>query len=115
MTPAARVKDAIDILDKVIAAVSLVLIAPILAIAMIAIRLDSPGPAIFRQERVGFRGDIFTIYKLRTMYQREPGKDPRQDAITLDADPRITRIGSFLRKTRIDELPQLINVLRGIS
>ncbi len=102
-----------DILDKVIAAVSLVLIAPILAIAMIAIRLDSPGPAIFRQERVGFRGDIFTIYKLRTMYQREPGKDPRQDAITLDADPRITRIGSFLRKTRIDELPQLINVLRG--
>ena len=102
-----------DMLDKVVALVGLVLIAPILAIAIIAIRLDSPGPAIFRQERVGFRGNTFTIFKLRTMYQRDPGNDVRQDAITLDADPRITKLGSFLRKTRIDELPQLINVLRG--
>ena len=102
-----------DLSDKVLAAVGLVLLSPILAIAIIAIRLDSPGPAIFRQERVGFRGRPFTILKLRTMYHRDQRKDRREDAITVDSDPRVTKVGRFLRKTRIDELPQLINVLRG--
>ncbi len=102
-----------DISDKIIAAVLLVLFLPVLAIAAAAIRFDSPGPAIFRQERVGFRGEVFTILKLRTMYVREVSKDDREDAITRDQDPRITRVGRFMRKTRLDELPQLVNVLRG--
>lgn len=102
-----------DISDKVIAAVCLVILLPVFAIAAVAIRLDSPGPAIFRQERVGFRGEVFTILKLRTMYVREPSENAREDAITREHDPRITRVGRFMRKTRLDELPQLINVLRG--
>ncbi|MEL7690106.1 exopolysaccharide biosynthesis polyprenyl glycosylphosphotransferase [Citromicrobium bathyomarinum] len=102
-----------DLSDKMLAAVGLVLLSPILAIAIIAIRLDSPGPAIFRQERVGFRDRPFTILKLRTMYHRDQRKDRREDAITVDSDPRVTKVGRFLRKTRIDELPQLVNVLRG--
>ena len=80
------------------------------------IRLDSKGPAIFRQHRTGFRAQVITVYKFRTMRYEDHAsadEDKRLDlAITREADSRITRVGKFLRKTRLDELPQLFNVLK---
>ncbi|HEY1121905.1 MAG TPA: sugar transferase, partial [Haloferula sp.] len=75
--------------------------------------LDSSGPAIFRQERIGFRGIPFTVYKFRTMIDGAAARPTIDGAITREADPRITRLGSFLRRSRIDELPQIFNILRG--
>ncbi len=103
-----------QLLDWLSAVVVLVIGAPFLLIVALAIRLESPGPALFRQPRVGYRGQIFTVYKFRTM--RAGGEDARSEkdqAITQKDDHRITRIGRVLRRTRIDELPQVINVLRG--
>ncbi|MEE4317749.1 MAG: sugar transferase [Erythrobacter sp.] len=80
------------------------------------IRIDSPGNAFFIQERVGFRGETFRMIKFRTMRQRDPAADgeaAREDAMTRAEDDRITRIGALLRKTRIDELPQIFNILKG--
>jgi exopolysaccharide biosynthesis polyprenyl glycosylphosphotransferase len=80
------------------------------------IKLDTPGPAFFIQERVGFRGQKFNMIKLRTMRERKPvgdGCEKRDDAMTKDGDDRITPIGRFLRKSRLDELPQIFNILRG--
>lgn len=97
--------------DAAIAALALLILAPFLAAIALAIRLDSPGPALFRQARCGWRGQSFQILKFRTMRA-----DPQpQGALiqTRRGDPRVTRIGKFLRRTSIDELPQLINVLRG--
>lgn len=94
--------------DIVGAAVGLLLLAPLLAVVALAIRLDSPGPVFFRQERVGRHGVPFRIHKFRTMRAGAAGL-----AITVGADPRITRVGAFLRRTRIDELPQFIDVLQG--
>lgn len=90
------------------AVAGLVVSAPILGAAAIAIRRSSPGPVLFRQERVGAGGQPFTILKLRTMTVGGEGPD-----ITARADPRVTRVGSVLRRTSVDELPQLVNVLRG--
>jgi len=111
------IKCAIDI---VVAGVALLLLLPVLAILAIAIRLDSPGPIFFRQRRVGYRGEIFTVWKFRTMYQQvadraggEMSELLRISAMTKDRDPRVTRLGRHLRQSRLDELPQIINVLRG--
>jgi len=69
---------------------------------------------LFKQERVGYRGRVFTVYKLRTMRQEQAGgASAKERAITREHDPRITRLGNILRRTRLDELPQLINILRG--
>lgn len=116
--PQALVKRAMDIAG---AAIGLPLCAPLLAIMAVAIKLDSPGPVFFRQKRVGANGKVFTIYKLRTMVAN--AEDLLDDLIDLDAleepmfklqdDPRVTRLGRFLRRWSIDELPQLVNVLRG--
>jgi lipopolysaccharide/colanic/teichoic acid biosynthesis glycosyltransferase len=97
--------------DLAIAAAGLVLVTPLLLAAAIAIRLESRGPVFYRQRRVGKDGLIFELYKLRTMRQ---GADPVGvgRAVTAD-DPRVTRVGRFLRRYSIDELPNLINVLRG--
>lgn len=87
-----------------------------LLITGLLIRLDSPGPMFFRQERIGYRGQQFRVLKFRTMRVAEPvsaNGDLVDAAITKDDDDRITRIGRFLRQTRIDELPQLYNILRG--
>lgn len=89
---------------------------PLFIILAILIRLDSPGNPIFIQERMGFRGQTFRMIKFRTMRQREVLSDEaarRDDAMTKSDDDRVTGIGRFLRKTRIDELPQIFNVLRG--
>lgn len=87
---------------------------PVLLFIGIVIKLSSPGPALFGQTRVGFRGREFTVYKFRTMRVAKPGDgEARQLAMTQDGDQRIYPFGKFLRTSRLDELPQLINVLRG--
>ena len=91
-----------------------VLAIPMLGLCL-AIRMDSPGPAIFRQKRIGYGGKPFMMLKFRTMRDRPPVASPDilRDAMTQASDDRITRIGQFLRRSRIDELPQLINVIIG--
>jgi lipopolysaccharide/colanic/teichoic acid biosynthesis glycosyltransferase len=96
--------------DITAASIWLVLLSPLLLCVSLLIKLDSPGPALFRQERIGRGCRPFRIYKFRTMVQDAPGQG---GPITFGADSRITRVGRVLRKTKIDELPQLINVLRG--
>ncbi|KQT03011.1 MULTISPECIES: undecaprenyl-phosphate glucose phosphotransferase [unclassified Bradyrhizobium] len=98
------------LLDIVVAATSLVVLILPLAIAAIAIKLESRGPVIFRQRRHGFNGKPFVIYKLRSMSVQEDGGAVVQ---ATKRDPRVTRVGRMLRQTSIDELPQLINVLQG--
>ena len=96
--------------DIAIAATALVLFLPLLVMTAIAIKLDSSGPVIFRQRRCGFNGRLFNIYKFRTMSVLEDGK---KVVAAKAGDARITRIGKWLRRTSIDELPQLLNVLQG--
>jgi lipopolysaccharide/colanic/teichoic acid biosynthesis glycosyltransferase len=97
-------------MDVVLAAGALMVLAlPLLFIALL-IRLESRGPAIFCQWRAGYRGRAFRIYKLRTMSTRDDGRHIRQ---ATQGDARVTKLGRFLRRTSIDELPQLINVLNG--
>ncbi len=96
--------------DLVMAFLGLVLLLPALLLIAFLIKLDSPGPVFFKQERVGTRFHPFFIYKFRTMVQDAPGKGR---PITVGADSRITRLGRILRKTKIDELPQLFNILKG--
>jgi lipopolysaccharide/colanic/teichoic acid biosynthesis glycosyltransferase len=97
--------------DVVVSAAALALAAPILALAMILIRLESPGSPIYRQRRVGLHGHEFDVIKLRTMVS---GAERMGAGWAVDAgDARITRVGAVLRRTSIDELPNLVNVLRG--
>jgi sugar transferase (PEP-CTERM system associated) len=98
-------------LDIAVASIGLVLAAPLMAIVWAMVRLGSKGPAIYRQERVGLGGRIFTVHKFRSMrLDAEAGTG----AVWAQAkDPRITRVGNFIRRTRLDELPQLWNVLIG--
>lgn len=103
------------VIDIVISLLLLpLLFLPLLLVAFL-IRRESAGPAIFRQERIGYRGQPFTVFKFRTMRQEcDPERATSRDAsMTRDQDSRITKLGKFLRKTRIDELPQIVNVLRG--
>ncbi|TAM73595.1 sugar transferase [bacterium] len=97
-------------MDVVIALAALVLLAPVLAAAAVAVLIDDGSPVLFRQRRVGRFERVFTIYKLRTM--RHENCD---DAYTTrgEGDPRVTRVGRWLRRLSIDEIPQLVNVLRG--
>ena len=99
------------VMDVTIAAVGLARVAlPVLALSALAIRLDSKGPVFFRQERVGLYGRTFELLKLRTMKIDAEADGP---SFTADRDPRITRVGRFLRKTRLDEVPQFWNILVG--
>jgi lipopolysaccharide/colanic/teichoic acid biosynthesis glycosyltransferase len=122
-------------MDLIIGVPALIVLAPLLALVAIIVRLDSPGPAFFRQTRVGMGGRPFAMWKFRTMVRDAPdalhrdlvlplvrgcaGDPPERDdgpvraIYKLADDPRITRAGRWLRKTSLDELPQLINVLRG--
>lgn len=97
------------LMDICFAGAALLLAAPLCALVWAAIQLDSPGPAIFRQRRIGLRGREFTIFKFRTMNLNAE----KAGATTTVGDPRITRLGSLLRRTRIDEIPQLVNIVRG--
>jgi len=96
--------------DIVGSALGLLLLLPVLLACALAVRLDSRGPVLFRQERIGRSGRPFTILKFRTMVDRPQGDGP---LITATNDPRVTGVGRWLRRTKLDELPQLINVLRG--
>ena len=100
--------------DLVLASLALVLVAPLMGLVALLIKLDSPGPVLFRQARLGFNNNVITVYKFRTMVHRPAGDaDVRQAQRN---DKRFTRIGQFLRRTSIDELPQLFNVLQdGMS
>jgi lipopolysaccharide/colanic/teichoic acid biosynthesis glycosyltransferase len=95
-------------LDVVCSAVGLLLLSPALAAAALAVKLSSPGPVLFRQVRVGLRGRPFRIAKFRSMRVNEGGP-----SVTAGGDARITRVGKLLRRTKVDELPQLWNVLVG--
>jgi lipopolysaccharide/colanic/teichoic acid biosynthesis glycosyltransferase len=98
-------------LDVVVGACGLALTAPLLAFAALAIRLETPGPVIYRQRRVGRDGGEFDVLKLRTMVA---GAEHLGAGLAVDeGDARITRVGAFLRRTSLDELPNLLNVLRG--
>lgn len=97
-------------LDLILAAAVFVALLPLLALVSIAVKLSSPGPVIFRQRRHGFNRRRFTIYKFRTMNVQEDGTNVRQ---AQQNDDRVTPVGRLLRKTSVDELPQLVNVLRG--
>ena len=115
------------ILDLVISIPLLVLTSPLWLFIVVWIKLDSPGPAIFKQQRVGLKGELFTIYKFRTMVpnaeavmkekieqlKREGQFDPDNFIFQEKDDPRVTRSGRFLRKTSLDELPQLLNIING--
>lgn len=98
------------LIDFAASTAGIVLLSPLLLVAAVLVRLSSPGPVLFRQERIGRGFRPFTIYKFRTMVVDAPKLGA---AITCGDDPRITTVGRFLRKTKIDELPQLFNVLRG--
>lgn len=97
--------------DVVLGSMIVLLFAPIFIAAAIAIKLDSPGPVLFRQKRVGFNNREFNVYKFRSMYHNLPA-DPNVKQASKH-DPRVTRVGRFLRRTSLDELPQLLNVLEG--
>ena len=110
------------LLDFGTALILLVLVSPLWLVIVLWIRSDSPGPAIFKQTRVGLKGKPYTIYKFRTMIQNaetlmkdklEKVNDLEEFVFQEKEDPRITRSGHFLRKTSLDELPQLINILIG--
>ena len=105
-----------QIADMSAAIILLPLLSPLLMLVALAIKLDSRGPILFRQQRMGFRGRPFNVFKFRTMTpaSHSTGEDEaRRRAMTQSDDQRITRIGRFLRRTRIDEIPQILNVLRG--
>jgi lipopolysaccharide/colanic/teichoic acid biosynthesis glycosyltransferase len=96
--------------DLIASLAALALLSPLLLGIALAIKLGSPGPVFFRQERVGRYGRPFRIHKFRTMLADAERAGPQ---LTRDADPRITRVGHFLRRHKLDELPQLLDVLRG--
>jgi putative colanic acid biosynthesis UDP-glucose lipid carrier transferase len=96
--------------DVAAASLAILLFLPLLCALALAIRAESRGPAIFRQRRTGLNGEVFTIYKLRTMRVSEDGGTVRQ---ATRGDDRVTAVGAILRKLSLDELPQLLNVLKG--
>jgi len=96
--------------DLVSAGIGVVLLAPLLALLALLVKAEDGGPVFFRQGRVGYRGRPFRIWKFRTMI---PDAEARGLPLTVGRDPRVTRIGAWLRRLKLDELPQLLNVLAG--
>ena len=99
------------IMDVAGSLLGILITSPIMLAAVILIKLTSPGPVIFKQERVGLHNKPFDMYKFRTMERQPPGEEKK--AWTVRNDPRVTPVGRFLRRTSLDELPQLFNILRG--
>jgi lipopolysaccharide/colanic/teichoic acid biosynthesis glycosyltransferase len=111
-----------SVTDRALALVGLLILWPVMALIALAITRDSCGPALFRQRRIGRNGRVFWMYKFRTMCDRAEemmddvwhlNEEPSGLIIKIKNDPRVTRLGRFLRSTSIDELPQLLNVLKG--
>ena len=97
--------------DRVVGALFLAALSPVMAATAIAIKLDSPGPVLFRQRRLGFNNEVIEVWKFRSLHHQHA--DPHARRVVTKDDARVTRVGRFIRKTSIDELPQLVNVLRG--
>jgi Undecaprenyl-phosphate glucose phosphotransferase len=97
--------------DHVAGALILIGLLPVMALTALAIRLDSPGPVFFRQRRLGFNNEVIEVFKFRSLHHKHA--DPTASKVVTKDDPRVTRVGRFIRKTSLDELPQLLNVLRG--
>jgi exopolysaccharide biosynthesis polyprenyl glycosylphosphotransferase len=97
--------------DKIVAAIAVVLLAPLMALIAIAVKLDSRGPALFRQKRMGFNNEVIDVLKFRTMYFEAESQSGAAQVIR--DDPRVTRVGRILRRTSLDELPQFFNVSKG--
>ena len=97
--------------DYVISIIAIIITSPIMFVTAIAIKLTSPGPIIFKQERMGYNGKIFEMYKFRSMKVQDPSEEKSE--WTTPDDPRKTKVGDFIRRTSIDELPQFFNVLKG--
>src|SRR5437764_12309699 len=95
--------------DKIVGGIALVAASPIMLAAAIAIKLDSKGPILFKQKRYGFNNELIEVYKFRSMYVDR--LDANASRLVTKGDPRVTRVGRFIRKTSIDELPQLLNVV----
>ena len=100
-----------EVFDKIVSFISLVVLLPIFFVVAILIKLDSPGPVFFLQDRVGKDGKIFKVFKFRTMTSDAPEKT--KGKYIDKSNPYVTRVGKILRRTGVDELPQLINVLKG--
>ena len=97
------------VFDRVVGALALAVLFPVLLATAIAVKLDSRGPVLFRQKRYGFNNELIEVFKFRSMYADR--LDPTASRLVTKADPRVTRVGRFIRKTSLDELPQLINVV----
>ena len=104
----AKIKRSLDLLFSCLMLAGL---SPLLAILALAVRMDSPGPALFKQDRLGYKGKTFKIYKFRSMVVDAEKKG--SGVYSRRGDPRVTRVGAFIRKTSLDELPQLVNIARG--
>ena len=100
-----------DVLDRMIALVALVLLTPVLAGVALAVRLESKGPVIFKQKRFGFNNELIEVYKFRSMFTDK--SDATATKLVTKNDSRVTRVGRIIRKTSLDELPQLVNVIKG--
>jgi sugar transferase (PEP-CTERM system associated) len=113
-SPGFHVRAALKLYKRVfsllLSSLAIVITSPIMLLAAIATRLDSPGPVIFRQTRVGEQGKLFTVFKFRSMYD---GSDKKALTPAEHGDARVTRVGKWLRRTRVDELPQLFNIVKG--
>lgn len=110
------------IVDVILGCIGLVLLSPVFLILAICIKIDSKGPVIFAHKRIGKNGKEFNMYKFRSMYENaeemienfnEEQKREWQENFKLENDPRITKVGNFLRKTSLDELPQIVNIIKG--
>jgi Undecaprenyl-phosphate glucose phosphotransferase len=95
--------------DKIVGALALICVAPVMALVALAIKLDSKGPVLFKQRRYGFNNELIEVYKFRSMYAEQ--SDANAARLVTKGDPRVTRVGRFIRKTSLDELPQLFNVV----
>ncbi len=100
-----------DVMDRVLASIFIVLLSPVMAATWLAVRYESSGPALFKQKRFGFNNELVEVFKFRSMYTDMGDADASK--LVTKGDPRVTRVGRFIRKTSIDELPQLFNVLTG--
>ncbi len=99
------------VFDKVVGSIALVVLSPVMALVALAIKLDSPGPVFFKQNRHGFNNELIEIYKFRSMYNDQ--SDANAAKLVTKNDDRVTAVGRFIRRTSLDELPQLFNVLKG--
>jgi len=113
-SPGFHVRAALRLYKRVfsllLSSLAILITSPIMLLAALAVRLDSPGPVIFRQKRVGEQGKLFTVFKFRSMYD---GSDKKALTPAEHGDARVTRVGKWLRRTRVDELPQLFNIMKG--